>query len=99
MQLKNLKSPYVAEQASKALFRHAKKQFEGRPSVTDYLTSFNLSYVVPESFQSLVGWRDEWAAHILYPTTECVDSINRAAVNAWKAETAIVDIADNIDVE
>jgi hypothetical protein len=94
-----MKSPYAAEQASKALSRHARKQFEGRPVVSEYLGSFNLSYVVPESFITLVGWREEWAEHILYPTTDCVDAINRAAVNAWKAESAVVDIADSIDVE
>jgi hypothetical protein len=35
----------------------------------------------------------------VYRTTVCVDSINRAAPNALKAETAIVDVAYSSDVE
>jgi hypothetical protein len=49
LQHKNFKSPLATEQVSKALSRHQKKQFEGRPTVTDFLSSLNLTYVVPES--------------------------------------------------
>jgi hypothetical protein len=98
LQLKNLKSPYAAEQASKTLAAQAKKQFDNRPSMREFAASFSLSHAVPEIFLQAIGWRDEWADHISHPTPDCVEAVNKAAIDAWTADKAKVAIAELIEV-
>jgi hypothetical protein len=99
LQLKIFKSPYAAEQASKALAAQARKQFDNRSWMRELAASFSLSYAVPEIFQRTIGWRDEWVDHILHPTPDCIEAVTNVAKDAWTADKAKVAIVELIEVD
>jgi hypothetical protein len=104
LQLRKLKSPYTAEQAACALSRVAKRQIESDPSrksrMHEYLgAEFGLQYVVPASLKGSVGWQDVWDDHVFIPTPECIQAVDKAADEAWRADKAIQDAFRDIDVD
>jgi hypothetical protein len=55
LQLKSLKSPYAAEQASKAFAAQAREQFDKSPSMQELSASFSLSYGSRRVFKEQSG--------------------------------------------
>jgi hypothetical protein len=98
-----LNSPYTAERSAAALTRLAQKAIEEdagrRERMRDYLATFNLSYIVPESMKGNVGWRHEWDDHVLNVTPELIAAVDGAVESACKVQTAIQDVAAGVDLD
>lgn len=96
------KSPNAALQAVKALTACAKQQFSSNVGrklrMQAYLDEphFNLSYVLPESFQGREGWRDAWDDHLLRMDADCIERVTSAAKNAYTADKATAKAAESI---
>jgi hypothetical protein len=40
-----------------------------------------------------------WIDHILHPTPDCIETVNKAAIDEWTADKAKVAIVELIEVD